>query len=115
MIFTIPTKTVSEANQREHWRARNRRKKLQQAATILALRQAFIPMTFPLLVKMTRLTPKRYPRTLDSDNCAGSFKHIRDAICRELNVDDGDIARVRFEYGQRVGEDWAVEVEIVPG
>lgn len=93
---------MSEANQREHWAAKNRRKKSQQAAVILTLRPLGVPHP-PLDVFLTRIAPKR----LDSDNLAGSMKHIRDAIARWLGVDDGDDS-VRYYVLQelRAGGHW---------
>ena len=38
-------------------------------------------------------------RPLDSDNLAGSQKHLRDAIAASLGIDDGD-SRIRWECGQ---------------
>jgi hypothetical protein len=46
------------------------------------------------------VTMVRYcARLLDDDNLAGSFKPMRDAIAKYLNVDDAD-PRVRWECGQ---------------
>lgn len=38
-------------------------------------------------------------RLLDSDNCEGSFKGLRDAVARSIGVDDGD-KRFRWECRQ---------------
>jgi len=38
-------------------------------------------------------------RTLDDDNLIGACKPLRDAIARDLRIDDGD-RRVRWEYSQ---------------
>lgn len=113
MRFTIPIKTVSEANQREHHMAKHRRKKQQQTATIICMRQVFRPMRLPLVVSMTRICPTSKPRFLDDDNLAGSFKHCRDAIAMELGINDGDTKRITFKYAQKSqGDDYGVVIEI---
>lgn len=38
-------------------------------------------------------------RLLDPDNLAGSTKHLQDAVCETIGIDDGD-PRVEFEYRQ---------------
>lgn len=111
--FTIPIKVESESNLREHWRAKHGRKKKQQAATLLCMRQVFRPAAPPFMVRLTRVAPKRYPRRLDPGNLEGSFKHVQDAIAAELGVDDGDASKIRFSYHQRTdGDEYAVQVEI---
>lgn len=97
--FTVPIRVVSEANLREHWLTRHKRKKNQQEAL-----RAYWPRdasgklrigTVPCVVRLTRLGP----RPLDSDNLAGSFKHVQDQIAREIGVDDGS-EWVKWEYAQ---------------
>ena len=39
-------------------------------------------------------------RELDDDNLVGGCKALRDAIAASLEIDDGDTARIRFEYAQ---------------
>lgn len=116
--FTIPVRTVSEANMREHWTAKNRRKKQQQEVTAVSLMAAGIPcglhgkspIGLPCHVSLTRYGAK----ALDTDNLAGSFKHVQDSIADWFEVDDGDTARIRFEYNQvPTGKrDYFVRVEI---
>jgi len=110
--FIIPVKVISEANQREHPMARHRRKRKQQDAAALVCRQHDIIEHYQrdMTVRLTRLVPKRYPRLMDSDNLAGSFKHVQDAIADEIRVNDRD---VKWEYAQRVGDDYGVEVELI--
>ena len=75
MQFEIPIRTVSEMNQREHWKARYRRKKVQQKIT-----QLFLPKKTPTGVHRISLT-RVAPRAFDPDNLAASFKNIIDTIC----------------------------------
>jgi hypothetical protein len=110
--FQAPVKTVSEANQREHWAIKFHRKKTQQLEMLAALHNNLIGkrIEFPCVVRLTRIGPK----ALDSDNLAGSLKHVQDSIARKLGVDDGDTEKVRWEYAQfpvRIRE-YAVKVQI---
>jgi hypothetical protein len=112
--FVIPIRVVSEANQREHWRVKYRRKNEQQYITILllgdALRRARKSFPVPATVRLVRLGAK----ALDVDNLAGSFKHVQDAIARYVEVDDGD-PRVKYEYAQEPNgkREYSVRVEIL--
>jgi hypothetical protein len=112
MTITIPIRTVSEANQREHWSKRHRRNKAQQYATRHALltTSCLVIPDHPWHITLTRIAPRR----LDSDNLAGSFKHVQDAVAKWLGVDDGS-DRVRWTYEQRRGKpnQYAVEVAVV--
>jgi hypothetical protein len=103
-------RTQSEMNLREHWGKRNARRERQQRVTLCALRSQIgnRPPPCPLVAKLTRVGPRR----MDSDNAVISLKHVRDAVAKWLGVDDGDEARVRFEYGQEVAKAYAVRVEI---
>lgn len=109
--FSAPIQTVSEANQREHWAKKNKRKKAQQAEIdaefLKALKRRRIAL--PCLVRLTRYGP----RALDSDNLAGAFKGIRDSIAARIGVDDGSDL-IKFEYDQVPIRErsYAVKVEI---
>ncbi len=101
LAFSMPVKVVSEANLREHWRTRHGRKKKQQEALrkawSVALSEScqFVLWQTPCVVRLVRVGPRK----LDSDNLAGSFKHVQDAIAREIGIDDGD-ERIKWEYAQ---------------
>jgi hypothetical protein len=94
-----PIKTVSEANQREHWGAKHRRKKEQQEMVAVAMQNALRgrSIQLPCKVKLTRIGPG----TLDSDNLAGAMKHTQDMVANKLGVDDGDVEKVTWEYAQK--------------
>ena len=95
VVFEVPVRLISESNQREHWRARHKRKKDQQEMVSAAWpRRARVSL--PCVVTLTRVGPKR----LDSDNLAGSFKHCQDFLAKLLKVDDGDVANVMWQYKQ---------------
>ncbi len=94
---------VSEANQRCHWAVRKKRFAAQAEMLLYCLavtRMATQPKPRPpMTITMTRLGGKG----LDSDNLAGAFKAVRDALCRWLSLDDGD-KRLRFLYKQKPGK-----------
>lgn len=93
MRFDI--KTVSEANQREHWSKKYRRK-VEQQGTFSMLWRSYRPkLKLPAIVTFTRHSCS----VLDSDNLAGAFKHVRDQLAKELGIDDGS-DKIRFEYKQ---------------
>jgi hypothetical protein len=86
---------VSEANLREHWRAKHTRKKKQQAYVLAMLASSKKP-PLPVNVTLRRIGPK----LLDSDNAAGACKHVQDAIASWLGVDDGNRSMVQWNYEQ---------------
>ncbi len=91
----FPIKTVSEANQREHWVIKNARKKSQQLAFVALWRNAKGKVVPPAKITFTRYSCN----VLDSDNLAGAFKHVRDALAKEIGIDDGS-PRIQWEYRQ---------------
>lgn len=88
-------RTVSEANFREHWASRVRRKKAQQREAGFVWRALGIRVALPAVITFTRHSSQ----LLDSDNLAGAFKHVRDEIARQIGVDDGD-PRIEWRTGQ---------------
>lgn len=118
MSITVPIRTVSEANAHEHWRARQRRAKEQRTFTAMACRsgmrfdaRAFRVTTATMTVRLVRVAPG----TLDSDNLAGSQKHVRDGIADWLGIDDGS-PRITWEYAQEHGPKgfYGVRIEVIP-
>lgn len=109
--FSMPVRVVSEANTRDHWTKKFKRKQRQQLETHVqwkrAARRGKVPL--PCVVRLTRIGSRR----LDDDNLAGAFKACRDQIAREIGVDDGD-DRIKFEYAQEaVGKRvYGVKVEV---
>lgn len=107
--LVIPIQTVSEANQREHWAEKNRRKRLQQSAVGWAMLAELGGSTvryeiqWPMRITLVRVRPKGR-RKLDKDNCAGSMKHVQDAIAMQFGIDDGDESKVAWEYDQAIGQ-----------
>jgi hypothetical protein len=106
----VPTRTVSERNERCHWAVRNKRKKEQQKAVFFAWRKAVFGKRIPMLPCVVRLT-RFGPRLLDGDNLQSSLKFCRDEVAKLLNVDDGD-ARIQFEYDQQVTPEYSVMIKV---
>lgn len=92
----FPARLVSEANEREHWRVRKKRAKAHRAEAKRALGTDIKGPPPPYLITITRIGPK----TLDTDNLAGSAKHVRDGVADWLGIDDGD-PRLTWKYAQR--------------
>lgn len=110
LTFEVPVKLISEANQREHWSVKNKRKKAQQRTVELVWLAGRYRVSPPVVVTLTRVGVRK----LDSDNLAGSCKHVQDAIAKCLGVDDGDERKVRWVYEQRKGlpKQYLLEVRI---
>lgn len=95
MRCEFPIKTVSEANQREHWSAKDRRRRSQQRDFVLLWRSKKVRVSLPATIRFTRYSFQ----TLDTDNLAGAFKAIRDALASEIGIDDGS-PLVDWQYAQ---------------
>ncbi len=101
---------VSEMNERCHWAKRAKRMAGQKDQVMLAI--VLARLKAPLIKDPVRITFTRFGvRKLDSDNCQGAFKAVRDAVCSWIGVDDGNDALLTFEYLQARGEP-GVRVEI---
>lgn len=118
MIVTIPLRTVSGANMREHYRVKAARVKAERWATKLALCGWTPPPlanvkldACPLLT--VRMTRHANSAGLDDDNLRSALKHVRDQVAAWLGIDDRD-PRVAWAYGQARGN-FAVVVELEPG
>ncbi len=110
MILTLPIKTVSIMNKREHWAIRARRTSAQRGTAYLAVNaelRGMCPFPLPCIVTLTRIAP----RTLDDDNLRGALKAVRDGIAEALGVDDRD-PRVVWAYGQAKGAPKTFEVRV---
>lgn len=91
----MPIHVISEANSRDHWAIRSKRRVAQQKAFVVCWRNAKVEIDFPCKVTLTRYGSK----LLDSDNLAGAFKFVRDQFAKEVGVDDGS-PLFKFEYKQ---------------
>ncbi len=109
MTVTIPLRTVSESNARDHWVKRAKRTK-QARTTVGLVVGAMVrsgAVAPPCEVFMTRVAPSG---GLDDDNVRGALKATRDGIADALGITDNDV-RVAWHYAQRRGP-WAVEIRI---
>jgi hypothetical protein len=105
--LTLPLRTVSGMNAREHPMARHRRVKKERAAVAWLLNGKPVP-PLPVVVTMTRLAPSS---GLDDDNLASAMKPVRDEIARWLGVDDRS-PQVRWMPAQRREKAWGVEISV---
>lgn len=116
--FTVPVRVVSEANARSYWPERWKRFQSHKRAVVEVVVQSGVgvghwrPVEWPVTVTLTRLGGKR----MDQDNLSGSFKGIQDAVAEYvLGCDDGDEAKVSWQYRQEPAKVEAVRVEIAGG
>lgn len=79
--MTLPIRTVSEANNFDHWTVKARRHKMQKGWVVMALATTKKIVNLPCKVTIIRVAS----RMLDQhDNLPMSLKYITDAICEEL-------------------------------
>lgn len=104
MLVEATIKTVSEANNREHWAQKYRRAQLQKLTVAAALNGKTLPK-LPAIVTLTRIGKRK----LDSDNLAISFKACRDQIAKIYGVDDGSDL-YEWRYAQRIGKQYGIEI-----
>ncbi|MBY0438781.1 MAG: hypothetical protein K2W80_11355 [Burkholderiales bacterium] len=109
MITTVPIRTGTGMNAREHHMARSRRVKQERRQTGLVLLTCTRPQ-LPCTVLLTRIAPSN---GLDDDNLAGALKGVRDQIAEWLGVDDRHRDRVAYRYAQERGK-WGVRIEFQP-
>ncbi len=99
---SVPTVVRSEANSREHWGKKLRRKHDQWDALSIAFRsspQALHLVNFPVVVTWTHIG-----RRMDAhENLGMAFKGLTDRLAQMLGIDDGD-PRVTWRYEQRAGK-----------
>lgn len=111
LVFTIPIRTYSEANLREHWRTCAKRTAHQRFAARLITAEAigWNRNGGGGIITITRIAP----RIMDTDNLARSMKAIRDGVADALGVDDGSTL-LTWRYDQKTGvaKMYAVEVRI---
>lgn len=98
--FDTPIKIVSEANNREHWAVKMKRKQAQQIEMDYYWKQAFkgLKVDLPVVVHFTRLGFKK----LDDDNLRHGHKGVRDHIAKLIGIDDGS-DKIEFQYDQESG------------
>lgn len=90
--YTIPIKTVSAMNAREHWTKKKKRHDMEK----LAVRMTVKPFPLPCIVRMVRVSPGE----LDTDNLTSAFKAIRDEIARVCGCGDSPRDPITWAYAQ---------------
>jgi hypothetical protein len=109
IIVAIPMRTKSEANSRDHWAAKARRVRMQRRSAFLRVLAARPKRGIPSTVCLTRIAPSR---GLDGDNLQSALKAVRDGVADALGINDGS-PDLTWNYSQRRGETYAVEITIV--
>ena len=112
-VLYMPIKTVSEPNNRDHWRTKADRSYYQRiAARFYVVSHIWRrPLPLPLRITLTRIGP----RSLDSDNLAAALKAVRDGVMDGLgHSSDADSDSLQWVYDQRRGAsgEFAVEVKV---
>lgn len=113
ITFSLPIKTVSEMNMREHWAAKHIRLKNQKEHARWVTWHQALKNDFPKIKKgdlvMIDLC-RNGKKKLDADNLASSFKGVIDGVCAGLLIDD---ANVDMRFSQTIGnKDYSVDVTI---
>jgi hypothetical protein len=111
VYLILPIKTVSEANSRESWRAKNRRKRSQAFEVEIEWKQAMKgrAVSLPCVVTLTRIAS----RLLDDDNLRSAFKGVRDCVAALVGVDDGsDLIRFEYKQERRAKRTYDVKIEV---
>jgi len=111
LVVQLPLRIQSNANKREHWTKRAQRaKEHKRTAAFMLPRDA---PALPVKVTLTRIAP----RALDTDNLAGGFKAVRDAVAEWLGADDKPGSGIEWAYAQCRGEPktYTAQILIEPG
>ncbi len=112
MTVTIPLRTVSESNARDHWAARAKRTRAARHVVGFTVGAGVRAASLepPCRVWLTRIAPSS---GLDDDNLRGALKACRDGVADALGLRDND-PRIEWCYAQRRGAkgQWAVEISI---
>lgn len=106
--LSLPIKTVSLLNRREHWAIRAKRTKMHRQAACVLVKNAIRGKSInpPIEVVMIRCGIRK----MDDDNVRGALKAVRDGIADALGIDDAD-PRVQYRYEQTNGK-YAVFIKI---
>lgn len=110
---SVPLKTGRGQNDREHFRARQRRVKSEREAVQWMLNGIPAPAG-RVRVLLVRVSPRSATgwKPLDAhDNLRASLKAPVDQVAAWLGRDDADPS-IAWDYGQREGP-WAVEIHVV--
>ena len=111
---TVPIRTVSEANKKEHWTVSSKRHRMQKQHTRLFLQAYAKNVRLPCTIKFTRIAP----RPLDAhENLPMAFKYIVDTVAdflipgKPAGHADSD-PRLKFLYDQEKGDAKEYKIKI---
>jgi hypothetical protein len=109
VVITLPVRTISLLNEREHWSKRAARAAEHRALAHMLVKPRAARLELPVRVMLTRVAPC----ALDDDNLRGALKATRDGVADALGVDDRT-PLVTWVYHQRRGcvREYAVVIEI---
>lgn len=102
-MFHIPIRTVSEANNSDHWLKKSQRHVAQKWLVKKIFKDNNFKFELPMVITLCRLSSK----LLDShDNLPASVKYIVDQIAAEVTGDDrpgraDDEEQITWKYDQR--------------
>lgn len=107
--LTLPLRTYSELNRRDHWAQRARRMKNHRRSAHLAT-AVLCGRHLPCVVTLIRIAPRK----LDDDNLRAALKGVRDGIADRLGIQDND-PRVNWRYEQSRGKprEYAVKIGVI--
>ena len=114
--LVVPIRLISEANVREHWSKKHRRKKKQREVIGYFLNSLEKPK-LPCRIVLTRIAPRK----LDYDNLVFAQKQVLDVLCDWLipglapGRADGRDEIKGVEYRQERGapREYALKIEII--
>jgi len=113
---TMPIKTTSEANSREHWHKKAQRHSMQKMAVKSFMNVDRPDIRSPCLIKLTRIAPRKLDRY---ENLPMSMKYILDQICDYIHPGKAagradDDPNIHVEYSQEKGlpKEYAIRIEI---
>lgn len=110
----VPIRTVSEANNFDHWTKKRKRHKAQQKLIFFALLNCKHLIRFPCMILFIRYAPK----TLDKhDNLPMSFKYLCDAVCSEITNEHrpglaDNFKDIDIHYDQVISKQYYVKIII---
>ena len=114
VVLTLPIRTVSEANNTDHWHIKASRHRDQKKAIAIALTPFRDKIHLPCKIFLTRFATKKLDK---HDNLPMSFKYIVDAICSILTGNyvagqaDSD-ERISIAYDQLTSKEFGIKIEI---
>lgn len=113
LVITLPLRTVSEANNTDHWTKKQKRHRMQQKVVAMALNSVKHLVNWPCHMHLTRFSPGKLNK---HDNLPMSLKYIVDACCAIISGDfrpgrADDDERLIVTYDQTISSSYGVTIE----